>query len=199
LVSEPFDDSVVLVDSVLTADSVPTVASESLQHSPPLPSLQAPSLPSQQAASLPSQQALLAATVTTFPSLHSPSLPSQHDPSAATALLLSQQELLAATTLLLSQHELVAATALPLGTQQPFWSQHAQLQVPHGQTPVSMQQVPSIQQVLQSLAPLFFKPDDVSFSPLPPLRLAAPAIAATVATTATKPNRLTYFFMIIFP
>jgi hypothetical protein len=62
-----------------------------------------------------------------------------------------------------------------------------------------MQQVPSIQQVLQSLAPLFFKPDDVSFSPLPPLRLAAPAIAATVATTATKPNRLTYFFMIIFP
>jgi hypothetical protein len=62
-----------------------------------------------------------------------------------------------------------------------------------------MQQVPSTQQVLQSLALLFFKPDEVSVGPFPPLRLAAPAIAAMVATTATKPNRLTYFFMIIFP
>jgi hypothetical protein len=150
-----------------------------------LPSLQhSPSLPSQHAPSLPSQQSLLAATVTTLLSEHSPP---------------SQQELLA-TRALLSQQEPRAATALlaAVFTQQPFWLQHLHVQSPHGQTPVSKQQVPSTQQGPHSAVDALVKAGRMLVKPFDPLRLAAPAIAATDATKTTKAIPLLNFFIIIF-
>ena len=61
--------------------------------------------------------------------------------------------------------------------QQSFWPQQSQSHVPHEQTPVSQQQVPSEQQTVQSQCALV---DEV------PLKLAAPAIAPTKPTIATK-------------
>jgi len=175
-----------------------------------LPSVHSP--PSQHAPSLPSQHSLFAATVTTLPSVHSPpsqhapSLPSQHSLFAATVTTLpsvhslpSQHELLA-TEALLSQQEPRAATALlaAVFTQQPFWPQHLHVQSSHGQTPVSTQQVPSTQQGPQSPVDAFVREGSMLVKPFDPLRLAAPAIAATVATKATKAIPLLNFFIVIF-
>jgi hypothetical protein len=158
-------------------------------------------LPWQQASSLPSQQSVLATAATTLPTLHSASLPSQQEaPLAATVIaLLSQHELLAATALL-SQQEVLAATALPspVRTQQPFWPQHLHVQVSHGQTPVSMQQVPSTQQGPQSLDDIVVNAGVVFFETLKPVKLAAPAMAATAPTRATNAKTFEKFFIVVF-
>ncbi len=89
---------------------------------------------------------------------------------ALAVYLFSAQQVFASVQISPSQH-----AGSPL-LQQSFWPQQSQSHVPQEQTPVSQQQVPSEQQTVQSQ----FAFVDV------PLKLAAPAIAPTKPTTATK-------------
>jgi hypothetical protein len=86
-----------------------------------------------------------------------------------------------------------------LRTQQPFWPQHLQVHVSQGQTPVSMQHVPSTQQGPHPPTDDAVLVRDGICKTLLPLNVAAPAIAATTPTKATSAKILENFFIVIFP